>query len=258
MRNPKIEYLRYKITHDETVKYDVEGETRFEVKDWQIRIKDGEVFLEPEEYFRSEREALEAVEPLVRHWEISVQLGAQPRVFKLEYLDCQIIDLEPEPGGIVMYAQPGRMKIVGGQPSILITRIQYPAPPFRYATSPELEAMFARYVDACDNPRLIAPCAFFCLTFLERDFEGKKNKRRKTGEKYAIHLDVLSQMGQLTSTKGADIARKAEGWDEPYTIREQQWLFAAMKKMIERKATLDAEPENTPNMITMDDLPVLD
>ncbi len=79
--------------------------------------------------------------------------------------------------------------------------------------------------------------AYFCLTVLEWSVGGqKKSKRERAAERYGIGIDTLKYVGELSSTRGGQEARKSEGSGQEFTNQERRCLENKVKLMIRKVA----------------------
>ena len=111
----------------------------------------------------------------------------------------------------------------------------------------------------------LAGMAYFCLSFLEylmREPGASKKqrmnnsaKRKKAANEYKIDISVLNKIGDLSSEKGGQEARKADGVDNSFTNDERTFLKQAIKKIIQRTAEKAHSPDNDLPEITLSDLP---
>ena len=189
-----------------------------------------------------------------------------PDRFWLEYSHAEIVDRSPVPGVASLYA---RNLTVGspelGTPALTVHWDRFPNPPSNFRTSPDVSAMYSQYRAHKEGGIPVAHMAYFLLTVLEQGMikppskgDRRSKKRVQAANKFHIEVDVLSKIGELTSTRdGPTGARKAKGWHVELTARETVWLEAAAKIMIRRAGEIAANPTGPHQQITMAHLPTL-
>ena len=101
--------------------------------------------------------------------------------------------------------------------------------------------------------------AYFCLTVLQdsaaRAANDDKRKRQKAVDYYRIERGVLDKVGELSSEKGGDEARKAEGRGDSFTSDEICFLKAVVIAFIRRATEKAADPNRALPCITLAKLP---
>ena len=270
MNDPRVKALHYFVKHDNSVDYsDVESLVHDDPL-FRVRAKQRNVVLEPKCHYATEEKAKRAAEGFVRRWEFEAALRAQSGAFRLEYQRAHIIDCDPPPlpPGVVN-ADPifWSFHVPEAQVTVIKKPTTLPAPPSGSALDPDdrdAKDMLARL----DLYRLgrepLASMAYFCLTVLEDSAKkavgggGSRQKRRaKVARYYGIAECVLNTVGDLSSEKGDDEARKAKGRGDPFTSGEIRFLEAAATAFIRRAAEKGADPKGQSRVIGMADLPKL-
>lgn len=100
--------------------------------------------------------------------------------------------------------------------------------------------------------------AYFCLTMLEKSagelHQHRRDPRRQAvANKYGIEKAVLDKMGDLSSEKGGQQARKASASANSFTPPETRFLEKAMEALIRRAAEVAHDPHKTRKEITLSD-----
>jgi hypothetical protein len=215
-------------------------------------------------HFATEQDALEVVRQYVGDWNIWTGLELLPISFSLEYSHSETVDLSPTPG--VLHAT--NLTIGSpetGWPALTVLRNRFPSPPTNFHASPDVNAMYSQYRAHKEGGIPLAHTAYFLMTVLEQGIEPPNQskpykppkKRIAAAEKFVINLEVLQKIGELTTTRGGQRARKVEGLHSELTLKEMVWLEEAMKMMIRRAGEVAANPNGPHQQITMDHLPRL-
>ena len=270
MNDPHVKALHYFIKHDNSVDYsDVEPLVHDDPL-FRIRAKQRNVVLEPKCHYATEEKARRAAEGFVRRWEFEAALRTQSGAFRLEYQRARVIDRDPPPspsGGV--NAGPISWSFHLSEPQVTVTKklATYPVLPSDPAITPDDRdplAMLYRLDLYRMGREPLASMAYFCLTVLEDSTKkavgggGSRRDRRARGARYyGIAECVLDKVGDLSSEKGDDVARKAEGRGDPFTSGEIRFLEAAVTAFIRRTAEKAADPKGQLRVIGMADLPKL-
>jgi hypothetical protein len=137
-------------------------------------------------------------------------------------------------------------------PTIINGRREYPAPPQRFALSPDVTALLARYQGYKRGEEPLLAMAYYCLTVAE----GRAVSRVQAAQRLVIAPEVLRKIGELTSTRGDErSARKHRYSQQPLSKPESRWLETAIRKLIRQIAHVDAG--GNPTQLDMASLPDL-
>ena len=142
-----------------------------------------------------------------------------------------------------------------------ITRKEFPEPPVQFVASQEVTALWNRFGGYRQGKELLLSMAYFCLSFVEHRFGGRRQRRKNAAAALNIEEAVLKRLGGLTS-RGGDLAtaRKvdANATGQPLTEQERQWLATTILRLIKQLGAYHASPGNPPvDRVAMADLPVL-
>ena len=265
MNDPHVKAIHYFIEHDDSVDYRDAAPLVFEDDLFRVKAQKVEVTFEPKNHYATEEEARSAVEGLVRRWEFEVALRVGSRSFKLTYARVAIVDRNPPPSppGAVR-ADPVAFHFRVSQPQVRVTKklAEYAALPSVQTLEPDdpnVSVMLSRLDLFRQGRNPLGDVANFCLTVLEYSAlqvaGGKGNKRKAAARHYQIQRKVLDKVGELSSSKGGSVARKAEGRYDAFTPEEARFLEAAVTAFVRRAAENAADPNGNLPFITMADLP---
>ena len=256
MRNPHVVSLTYRLETSDTVTFDAPPLTH-ETERFTLRLEEDVLTMKMKVHFASVEAAREAVEHLLTSWEIHVSLTLGRSEISFEYDDAEIIDRNPpESGGTVhLQAHLSGKASASAEVSIHVTRNEYPAPPNDFETSPEVEALLARYHRCLDGEERLIPMANFCYTVLKGTAGGKA----EAAKTFDVSRSVLTKHGELTARGDLRAARKwrGEGQNRPLTPAERAWLKAVVRGLILRLGAYNARPSGPFAKIAMADLPPL-
>lgn len=275
MSTSYVRALIYKVSHRTGVRYDKAPPMEFEWPEakprFRVRIGEGKARIEMLEPFASVEAAQESVEKFLRAWELHADLLAggryAPGEIRFKFEQAEIIDRDDTDGqdgdevvGRVSSVMPSISQQAVGE--VNLYQEAYPKPPGEcLAIDPDVDSLRHRYEGYREGREPLASMAYFCLTVAaETAAPGQRQvsgKRKVAAAKYSIDLKVLSKLGELTSTRGGDNARKSEGRGTPLTRKEQEWIEEAVKVLIRRLAEYAADPTRQHKPITVANLPAL-
>ena len=272
MNDPHVESIRYRLEEvDEKYgRFENPPPIDHETEAYRMRLEEGVLTVEMKEHHPTIEFARRRVENDLKAWELDAALSwdhAWLR-FVFDHGGTKIVDRNPDP------SVPEHMRAVQASGTLSITvagtcnaRVvfnKYPRPPRAFEASLEVEVLVERYQKAIQDESQLLFVGYLCLSFLEgtTGLTGWQGARNEVVRKYRIARPVLKTLGDLVSEKG-DIreARKLDAGATlvPLSQQEKQWLRAAMKSLIRRKAEYDHDPDAAASLpeITMDDLPEL-
>lgn len=262
MRDPHVEFLRYKVRHHEGVEYKRAGRFEHDAEGFQILVEDGAATFFMKEHYPTEEIARMAVAPFIEEWSISVALedNNRPHEFDLDFESAHVIDRDPpKPGeATVIELDVAKFSITGQPVNLLIGKASYPAPPAVFKVSTALRVMYHRYEGQLNGREPLPAFAYYVLTEVERLFVAQRNKPRHAAAQ-ALNVDraVLGMLGNLSSKKGGTIARKAEGRDKELTPNERAWILAAVRSLMRRIGEYESTDHYQGRPLTLAELPTL-
>ncbi len=258
MNYPRVVALNYKIEHHSSVDHDGASPLDHREDAFEIHINDNNVRFAMNRHYATKSEARESVEGYIHAWEHLAALQYGPNEFKLVFVGAEIEDRDPTPGAKFANAKPVHVKVSVSEPSIHVSRGEYPQPPpSKMDFSGDAKLLFDRYVGFRAGREHLAVMANFCLTVLENTVQSNKNRRKKAARHYDFEYKVLNEIGQLCANKGGAEARKADGIDQDLSDEERRFLEEAVKAIIRRAAEVAADPNGTRDTIVLSDFPDL-
>jgi hypothetical protein len=203
-------------------------------------------------HFSDPAAAQKVVEPILRAWEVDADLRRNRGELRFKYRTAEVIDQSPLPAGSVNVPVLGnKLLATVGTVSVQVTSSSYPNPPNYFRLNPDTESIVHRYEGYLDGREPLPAMAYFCLTVLEGNADG----RNDAATMYRIDVDVLRKIGELSSERGGlHQGRKASAIQE-LSGAEDTWLQEAIKTLIRRLGDT-RDPASLPE-ISMNDLPNL-
>ena len=255
MNDPHVVALLYSVNHDTSVDYSQAKPLIHEESAFRLEVKDNQARFEMKEHYATGEEARYAIENFIRNWESHASLERGPDSFHLEFERAEIKDRNPIPDKTSLRATVslGALK-ASCSLSVVVPNYPKPSPRVNF-NDPDVQTIHQRYMGYRRDNEPLAGMAYFCLTFLE-SLSGQNNNRRKAAAHiYQIDKAVLNKIGELSSKKGGQGARKAVGANNDFTNQECTFLEQALKRIIRRVAEKAHSPNNAFQKITMSEFP---
>jgi len=253
MNAPHVESLSYRVVTPPGVSFGNPPAIEGDQPAFQFRLENGFLTANLKYHFSTESEARRCVEEFLRAWELDAALKADGSEFRFEFQQAHVIDLKPVStnkgkvvGAVAIFA-------VGCEAKVEVVRAAYPPTPSGLKPSLDTEAMWHRYSQYLEGRESIASMGYFCLSLLQRQAGGKS----ALAKQYNVGMDVLKTLGKLTSEVGdLKSARKLDQDSEvrAHTLEEVEWIKAAVKALIRRKAEYDFDPHSKLPEITKNGL----
>ena len=120
--------------------------------------------------------------------------------------------------------------------------------------------MLSRLDHYHEGRETLAAMSYFCLTAMEDSASvatGISDARKAVNNHYLISTKLLSKVAALSSGKGGNEARKAQGLQQPFGDEERKFLLAAVQAFTRRVAERAANPATELKRITLVDMPPL-
>ena len=259
MPDQYVKALAYDIRHAAWIDYGNTQPATITTEDFDVRVADGEATFEfKTKDLETEAQALEAVSDFISQWEFSASLQLGPEAFTLRSPRAEFKEQNPVPGMAQLRgnASTGPVRSEGDL-TVTTHPPSYPEPPSTgIKITPDVQAMFDRYVDCLNGQGRLDSMAYFCLTVLQAAASrepGFGRSRWKASKAYGVSRAVLTKVAKLSSGHG----RKADGKDKPLNDGECRFLQEATESIIRRMAENAFSPDTDLPEITMADLPPL-
>ena len=263
MSDPHVEKLIYRVIIPDHTDYDNAPPISGENDEFNLKLSKDQLVLECKPHFASENEARAVADSFLRAWEVSIGLRQSPDELSFRFLSSTIIDRSPpQESGNRTDINVSASELVGLSDEVdaNVSRSKFPAPPQSFVSSPEVEMMYSRYSSYRKGKESLLNMAYWCLTIVEGSTRVSKKKRRTAAGKYGIGIEVLNELGRLSSEAGDETeARKftTESTFAPLTPDQKTWVESVVKKLIERMAEYAHDPSAKLTQITMSDLPTI-
>ena len=228
----------------------------FATKETRFRLAAGELTCEMKVHLSTVEAARAVVESTLRAWEVDADLrwGRDELRFKFEGAD--IIDRSPvspagEINGTAFVVCGAAVVTATGSVSVHVTRGHYPdPPPSAFRLTPDAQSLLDRYNRYLDGGEPLLDMAYFCLTVLEVQADGRSH----AAAEYRIDQKVLSTIGTLTSKHGDRFSARKASAKFLLTGSQCAWLEAAVRYLIWQVGTT---PRAARSQVAMSSLPAI-
>lgn len=265
MNDPHVVALLYRVIHDKSVDYSQAEPLVHEGSAFILNVKDNQACFKLKIHYGTEQDARDAIEAYIRDWQSHACLESGPDFFRLEFERAEIIDRNPIPGKKNLSATS---KFGGLKSSASLSKFarKYPSLPSAVNfNDPDVNTIYQRYMSYRQGNEPLGTMTYFCLNLIEETMRQQgtftrhqpkmRPLRKKAASEYNIEESVLDKIGELSSTKGGQNARKAAGIGKDYTEQERAFLEQAIMKIIRRAAQKAHSPGDTFSKITLSGLP---
>lgn len=248
--------LLYRLESSDHVSYTEPPSLVFENEVARFHLEKDQLRSELKLHVGTLEEARALVDPILRGWELEVELARGPGQMRFTYENAEIIDRTPPTPGVisghVMVTLQDAFLVSTGNLSSHIMRKNYGEPPVGFRLTPDAESILLRFRAYQNGREPILSMAYFCLTVVESAAGGRRNAAKTL----RINEDILHKVGDFTSNRGdRAIARKAHSSVQLLTGAERAWIEATMKQLVLRLCA--PPPQYERKQLTMADLPAL-
>jgi hypothetical protein len=251
MKKPYVEWLRYRLEIDGGNDYSSVEPLKHVTDRFILTLDDHMLNAKPTVRYRTVAKAREALEPVLRVYEINSSLQRDSEEFRFQFKDFNLCGAPPNEEE----AEKGVGPWASTNARTRARRETYPAFPEHFELTPEVETLWTRWRSYHQGREKLLPMAYFCLTVLEYRAElqyAEGKKRANAADLFTIDKDILDKIGELSTTRGdRSSARKVVRELKELAADEKQWLLVCIPKLIEHVAHPD------PDRLNMDDLPSL-
>jgi hypothetical protein len=235
MRDPHVAHLLYTVSSEPTTRYLDPPALAHENALGIFHLANGQLRLTPSEHFANSHEAVAAIAPYLKAWEVATDLAINPGTIRFQFHSADVVDRDPPPGlqDAMLFAEGTVVSVSGGTATLCVGRSTYPEPPHSFRLTPEADIAVRRWRAFRAGAEPLPSMAYFVLTLLER----QAGLRPLAAKVFSIQGTILDKIGELSSERGdAESARKASrlGVFRPLASGEAAWLEAAVRQLILR------------------------
>jgi hypothetical protein len=204
------------------------------------------------------------VDPYLWAWELDAALRTGRKEFTFVFQRSEIVDRVPPAPGEPLSVYANATLTVRGTVALEVQRHKYAdPPPSGFEACGDALRMWASYEEYSLGRSRFLDAANRCLTFLEGLAQVDKQKREAAARTFAVEYDVLSNLGRICGTRGAEgDQRKTSDLasESPLTESEKKWVDCVVRRLIRRVAEYGPATKQGSVLqeLTMTDFPSLD
>jgi hypothetical protein len=233
MRDPHVEAVHYSVGSGEGISYSDPKPIMFKNDLGAFALEDGRLRVEPSLHFSDEEDAMKAIDPFLRSWEIETDLKTNIGSIRFTFERAEIVDRDPPPPGSAQVVRAKAAVMAWGVLDASATLVYhvYPEPPQAFRVNPIVQSAYNRWRGFRSDKEPLPAMAYFVLTVVQ-SLAG----RRAAAKALRIDFEALGKIGELSSEKGDEhSARKAKsGTFQALTDAERYWLEQAVRLTIRR------------------------
>ena len=258
MNDPHVVWLLYRVQRESGTPYSPAEPFEHETESFLLRLEAGEARFTMKRHFANAAEATAVIDSFIREWEFEATLKGQPHAFKFTCYNWDMVDRNPipdPPSSLSISAEiHGDLKgtLSGG---VDLGPLSPFPPTWNITLTPDVSSMYERYRRYLGGQEPLTSMAYFCLTVLKASAGPKSGAEKDIAQFYCIRPRVLSELRQLSSSKGGTEARKAAGLGYDLYQQERIFLEEAVKAIIRRAAEVAHDSSIPRAMIALSDLP---
>jgi len=217
---------------------------------FSVRLEGETLRAEPLDHHATGEEARAALEPRLHDWEVAARLSVPPHAIRFDYLDAEIVDRSPTPGGTVVRPGTARATVFTADAYVAVDNARFPEPDPTFRTNSLVEPILDRLERSRQDQTRLAYDAYWIHVAVCRAFGGEAEAAKALG----VSANVLKQLKRIANKHDPDISRKPAGSVVPITPEERAWLLEAMRVLADRSGARPARPSRR---WTLADLPLL-
>ena len=233
MNQPRVEYLVYRIIGraDYTKAAPLEGE----LDGFRIAADGEKARLYPAADFATQRDALDAAEPVVKNWESMAALQNGPEAFRLRFDGGHIVDLSPTPGESYIAGSTTIRMVMEAHVAGIAHHRQLPDLPAGLSFEGTAGFMLARFNRARAGNCGWMEAGYYIYTGARLGYQSN----RAAAAALKIPPKQLKDLSEITSTKGGpDEGRKVNS-TQPLTAEDMTFVQTTCRDLILRMARLE-------------------
>lgn len=254
--DPHVNALYYVLQVGEGIRFDAPLPVIWDTELATLELCDGRLKCTMKQHFAEPRMARNAVEWLLKSWEVSAALDIRLGAIKFRFTNADVVDRRPiapeEIRGTAVFVEGIDSCEAFGTPTVITTHREYPPPRPHFCVHPDVATLWQRLQGHLEGREPLLAMAYFCLTVIEVPCGGRKG----AAARWNVEFGVLKKLGELVSERGDGFtARKADLRLKPLTVKEGRWILAAVKELI--YVIGDTRYPNTRPRLCMSALPPL-
>jgi hypothetical protein len=252
VNDPHVNALRYRFRSLEPMdRFGAAAPLGTGLDRFSLRLEGETLRAEPLDHYAVEEEARAALEPRLRDWEVAARLSVPYHAIRFDYLDAEIVDRSPTPGGTVVLPGAARARVFTADASVAVDNARFPEPDPTFRTNSLVEPILDRLERSRQDQTRLAYDAYWVHVAVCRAFAGEAAAARTLG----VSRNVLETLARIANKHDPDISRKPAGPVAPISPEERAWLLEVMRVLADRAGRTHSQA--LPPSLTLADLPPL-
>jgi hypothetical protein len=239
MKNPRVEGLNYEFRsledrHDFSQAAAWEGD----LGGFRCRLDQGTLEARPRAHYANVDSARHALERHLRAWELWSELNNIIRVEFL-YKSAQVVDRQstPDSVSVAVDAEAAEVVVVADDATVKLGHGEYPAPPsMDLVTSPLVEELLGWVRDLREGRQRMLVLTYLFFTRLKYEY----NDEIHAAAALRVSRKVLVTLRKLAGNNDPSERRKVEGPIQRLTEAERGWITAALPRLTQQVAEIEA------------------
>lgn len=250
MDDPHVNALVYRFRSREPMdRFGAAEPLRLVLDRFSILLEGETLRAQPLDHYAAEEDARATLEPRLRDWEIAARLSSPAHSIQFEYLDAEVIDRSPTPGGMAVRPGTARAAAVAADASIAVDNGHFPEPDSEFRTNSLVESILDRLERSRRDQTRLAYDAYWAYVAVCDAFGSEAAAARTLG----VSRHVLEELVRIANKRDPDISRKPAGRVDSITPEERTWLSEVMR-VLARRAGWSYRGTPQPQ-VTLADLP---
>jgi hypothetical protein len=239
VKNLRVERLNYEFRsledrHDFSQAIAWEGD----LGHFRCRLHQGILEVRPQAQYTSVDAARQALERHLRAWELWSELNNSIRV-EFRYKSAQVVDRQSTPDSVSVAAHPEVVEVVvvANDATVKLGHGEYPPPsPKQLATSPLVEELLGWVRDLREGRQRMLVLTYLFFTRLQYEYNGEV----AAAAALKVSRKVLVTLRKLAAKNDPNERRKVEGPIQRLTEAERGWITAALPRLTQQVAEIEA------------------
>jgi hypothetical protein len=239
MKNARVERLNYEFRsledrHDFSQAAAWEGD----LGDFRCRLDKGTLEARPRAHYADVDAARQALERHLRAWELWSELNNIIRV-EFWYKSAQVVDRQstPDSVSVAAHAEAAEAVMVANDATVKLGHGEYP-PPLSVAlvTSPLVEELLGWVRDLREGRQRMLVLTYLFFTRLKYEYNDEVHAAAALN----VSRTVLVTLRKLAAKNDPSERRKVEGPIQRLTEAERGWITAALPRLTQQVAEIEA------------------
>jgi hypothetical protein len=239
VKNPRVERLNYEFRSLEA-RHDFSQAAAWEgdLGDFRCHLDQGNLKARPRAHYTNVDAARQVLERYLRAWELWSELNNIIRV-EFRYKSAQVVDRQPTPDSVsvVAHAETSELVVVANDATVKLGHGEYPSPPSKdLVASPLVEELLGWVRDLREGRQRMLVLTYLFFTRLKYEYKDEVN----AAAALKVSRKILATLRKLAAKNDPSERRKVEGPIQRLTEAERGWITAALPRLTQQVAEIEA------------------